>query len=87
MSDLELYQHFVDYVFEVHRDGNCFVRRFDYDAFTKCLPINDAEDYFDAVITSDGDLCFNIEDVLHFFDDFDTFKDLFMRQFEKGGEK
>lgn len=55
MTDLELYVHFNKYVFEVHKDGYCFVRRFDYDDFTKCLPINNV-DGFDAIITSDGDL-------------------------------
>lgn len=33
MTDLELYVHFNKYVFEVHKDGHCFVRRFDYDDF------------------------------------------------------
>lgn len=60
MTDLELYVHFKKYVFEVHKDGICFVYPFDYNDFTKCLPINDAEEGFDAVITTDGVLCFDM---------------------------
>lgn len=82
MTDLELYVHFNKYVFEVHKDGHCFVRRFDYDDFTKFLPINDAEEGFEAYITSDGVLCFNIDDVSHFFDDFETFKETFLKQYD-----
>ena len=68
--------------FEVHKDGNCFVRSFDYYDFVKKLPINDAERNFDAVITSNGNLCFDIDDVSHFFEDFETFKETFMKERE-----
>lgn len=80
MTDLELYVHFNKYVFEVRKDGYCFVRRFDYNDFTKYLPINSIKEGFDAVITFDGNLCFDIDDVSHFFDDFETFKETFMKE-------
>lgn len=80
MTDLELYVHFNKYVFEVHKDGICFVRCYDYNDFVKDLPINDAEEGFDAFITCNGNLCFNIDDVSHFFEDFETFKETFMKE-------
>lgn len=80
MTDLELYVHFNKYVFEMHKDGNCFVYPFNYGDFTKCLPIDDAENGFEAYITSDGVLCFNINDVSQFFDDFETFKKTLMKE-------
>lgn len=82
MIDLELYAHFSKFVYEVHKDdGICFVLRCDYDNFTKGLPIDDSEKGFEAFITSNGDLCFNIDDVSHFFDDFETFKKTFMEEY------
>ena len=87
LSDLELYQHFVDYVDEVHKDGTCFVNSFDYENFVLKLAIEDSEEGFEAYVTHHGDICFNIDDMEHFFDDFETFKDLFMRHFLEGGKQ
>ena len=87
LSDLELYQHFIDCVDEVHEDGTCFVNSFDYENFVLGLAIEDSEQGFEAFVTHHGDICFNIDDMMHFFDDFETFKDLFMRQFLEGGKQ
>lgn len=87
LSDLELYQHFVDYVDEVHEDGTCFVARYNYEHFVLKLPLIDSEQGFEAYVTTYGTLCFNIDDMEHFFDDFKTFKDVFMKHFLEGGKQ
>lgn len=80
MTDLELYVHFNKYVFEVHEDGICFIIPSNYENFVLELPLIDSERGFKAYVTSDGYLCFNIDDVSHFFDDFETFKEIFLKE-------
>lgn len=86
LSDMELYQHFVDYVDYADEGGICFVTRSEYEHFVSKLPLIDSDHGFDAHVTTYGELCFDIDNVAHFFDDFETFKDLFLKHFGEGGE-
>ena len=78
MTDVELYAHFSEYVTEVHKDGMCFVEPYHYVDFVSGLDIRDCEQGFDAFISTNGTLCFNIDDVEYFFDEFDVFKEAFI---------
>lgn len=80
MTDVELYQHICKYVYEVHKDGYCFVHCHDYNEFAKRLPIDYPNKVVNAYITHNGDLVFNIKDVSHFFDDFKSFKKNFIKE-------
>lgn len=81
MTDLEIYRHFCRYVDTVNEDGTCFVSRTDYDNFVIKLPLKSSEKGFPAYVTSYGHLAFKIDDVSHFFDDFETFKKNFMEEY------
>lgn len=82
MSDIELYKHFKSFVFELNEFGYCFVRAYDYYDFVKELHICDIEQGFKADVITDGDLCFHIDDVERFFDDFDSFKKCMMDDYK-----
>ena len=43
MTDIELYNHFEEYVTEVHSDGMCFVEPYHYKDFVAGLNINDTD--------------------------------------------
>lgn len=79
MTDLELYAHLGKYVSECHEDGVCFVEPYDYEDFAKGLPITDSEDIIDAHISTGGTLCFNIDEFEWMCEDFDTFKQVFIK--------
>ena len=80
MSDVELYAHFSEYVSEVHKDGMCFVEPYNYADFVEGLNIRDTEQGFDAYISSGGVLCFDIDETEYFFDDFESFKETFIKK-------
>lgn len=79
MRDVELYAHFSEYVTEVHKDGMCFVEPYHYADFVEGLKIQDTEQGFDAFISTNGVLCFDIDETEYFFDDFEVFKETFIK--------
>ena len=80
MTDLQLYKHIVEYCSEIHKDGLCFVDPYNYQDFVEGLEINDSEQGFEAYISTDGTLCFNIDDISHMINDFDTFKEELLKE-------
>lgn len=79
-TDIELYTLLEDYVSEVHNDGMCFVEPYNYADFVEGLDIKDCEQGFDAYVTTGGVLCFNIDELEYFFDDFETVKEKFLER-------
>lgn len=78
MTDLELYAHFYRYV--EYMVGNfCYVDKENYKAFVEKLPIKEKTG-FNAKIGYLGCICFNIDDVAHFFNDFVLFKKVIKRE-------
>lgn len=82
MSDLALYKHFRDYVEEVTKDGLCIVGRSNYENFVEGLPLGKDNAGFKAQVTTYGSLCFYLDDVLHFFDQPEEFKKIFLKDYE-----
>ena len=82
MTDIQLYQHCEKYIHEVHKfDCMCFVEPYDYQEFVRGLDIQDSESGFDAYVSSGGTLCFEIDELEPFFNDFDAFREAFINKF------
>lgn len=79
--DLRLYEHFKEHLDSVEEDGTCFVLSKDYESFVEFM--NDFfDDGFDAHITGCGDLSFHIDKLKPYFDDFEIFKRIIIKDFK-----
>ena len=74
MTDLHLYLLIEKYSSEVHEDGVVFIPPYNYLDFVKELGIKDSYKGFDAYISTDGNLCFKLDNISHITEDFDDFK-------------
>ena len=71
---LHLYLIIEKYSSEVHEDGVVFIPPYNYLDFVKELGIKDSYKGFDAHISTNGDLCFKLDDISHLTEDFGDFK-------------
>lgn len=83
MTDLELFAHFYRYI-EYMLGDVCYVDKENYRAFVEKLPIKDSKTGFAAKIGYLGCIYFNIDDVAHFFKDFQEFKKVIKNEFKRG---
>ena len=62
------------YSSEVHEDGVVFIPPYNYLDFVKELGIKDSYKGFDAHVSTNGYLCFKLDDISHLTEDFGDFK-------------
>ena len=74
MTDLHLYLIIEKYSSEVHEDGVVFIPPYNYLDFVKELGIKDSYKGFDAYVSTNGNLCFKLDDISHLTEDFGDFK-------------
>lgn len=74
MTDLHLYFIIEKYSSEVHEDGVVFIPSYNYLDFVEELGIKDSYKGFDAHISTNGNLCFKLDDISHLTEDFGDFK-------------
>ena len=81
-KDLKLYEHFKEHLDSIDEDGTCYVISEDYEPFVGFFMNDMFGDGFDAHVTGLGDLSFHIDKLKPYFDDFETFKRIIMKDFE-----
>lgn len=74
MTDLHLYLLIEKCSSEVHEDGVVFIPPYNYLDFVKELDIKESCKGFDAYVSTNGCLCFKLDDISHLTEDFNDFK-------------
>lgn len=82
-NDLNLYEHFKECLDSIDEDGICYVYADTYEPFVEGFMHDCFDEGFNAHITGTGMLSFHIDEVKYYFDDFETFKKLIMKDFEE----